>query len=179
MSGGTFDFKEVRQLQKQLEQLDQDRDRFCEDSARYLASRLLTKVIKRTPTGLYDQLVHFTTRAGKEVSFTPKTGKKGGTLKRGWTTQASGSGSEGLKTQGADQFADTLKVHHFGDTYVVEIINPVEYASYVEYGHRTANQNGWGPGTFMLTRSEQELEAQAPKMLEKRLSVYAKGAFHV
>lgn len=179
MSGGKFDFKEVRQLQKQIAQLDKDRDKFCEDCARYLAARLLAKVIKRTPVGEYDKPVNFTTKGGKQVSFTPSSGKKGGALRRGWTTQKSGSGSEGLNTRGAAQYVDTLKVNHFGDTYVVEIINPVEYASYVEYGHRTANHKGWVPGKFMLTISERELEAQAPKMIEKRISDYLKGVFHV
>ncbi|MGL6220558.1 MAG: HK97 gp10 family phage protein, partial [Lacrimispora sphenoides] len=124
MSGGKFDFKEVRQLQKQIAQLDKDRDKFCEDCARYLAARLLAKVIKRTPSD-------------------------SGNLRRGWTAQGSGSGAEGLKTRGAVRYVDTLKVNHFGDSYVVEIVNPVEYASYVEYGHRTANHKGWVSGQFM------------------------------
>ena len=154
MSAGKFDFKEVRQLQKQITQLEKDRDKFCEDCAKYLAARLLAKVIKRTP-------------------------KDSGNLQRGWTAQGSGSGSEGLKTRGASQYIDTLKVNHFGDTYVIEIVNPVEYASYVEYGHRTANHKGWVPGKLMLTVSERQLQEQAPKMLEKRISDYLKGAFHV
>lgn len=154
MSGGKFDFKEVRQLQKQIAQLDKDRDKFCEDCARYLAARLLAKVIKRTPSD-------------------------SGNLRRGWTAQGSGSGAEGLKTRGVAQYVDSLKVNHFEDTYIVEIINPIEYASYVEYGHRTANHKGWVSGQFMLTISERELEEQAPKMIEKRISDYLKGAFHV
>nr|DAL80221.1 MAG TPA: type I neck protein [Caudoviricetes sp.] len=184
MSGGKFDFKEVRQLQKQIAQLDKDRDQFCEDCARYLAARLLTKVIKRTPVGEYDTYwtdkdgTRLVDGKGKAIALR-KSAKKGGTLRRGWTTQKSGSGSEGLNTRGAAQYADALKVNHFGDTYVVEIINPVEYASYVEYGHRTANHKGWVPGKFMLTISERELEAQAPKMIEKRISNYLKGVFHV
>jgi hypothetical protein len=154
MSGGKFDFKEVRQLQKRIAQLDKDRDKFCEDCARYLAARLLAKVIKRTPSD-------------------------SGNLRRGWTAQGSGSGSEELKTRGAAQYVDSLKVNHFEDTYIVEIINPIEYASYVEYGHRTANHKGWVSGQFMLTISERELEEQAPKIIEKRISDYLKGAFHV
>jgi len=154
MSGGKFDFRELKQLQKQLEQLEKDKDKFCEDCARYLAARLLAKVIKRTPSDT-------------------------GNLRRGWTAQGSGSGSEGLKTRGASQYVDTLKVNHYGDTYVVEIINPVEYATYVEYGHRTASHKGWVPGRFMLTISERELEQQAPKMIEKRISDYLKGVFRV
>lgn len=62
-----------------------------------------------------------------------------------------------------------MTVHHFGDTYVIEIVNPVEYASYVEYGHRTANHKGWVKGQFMMTISEQELEKIAPKVLERKI----------
>ena len=84
-----------------------------------------------------------------------------------------------MKTRGAAQYVDTLKVHHFGDTYVIEITNPVEYASYVEYGHRTVNHKGWVQGHFMLTISEQQLQSQAPAILEKKLTNYLKGVFHV
>ena len=124
-----------------------------EACAKELAARLLAKVIKRTPVGDY-----------------PKgSGRKGGTLKRGWTTQKSGSGAEGLKVRSARKFVDTLKVHKFGGVFVIEIENPIEYASYVEYGHRTATHKGWVPGRFMLTISEQEIQAIAPKVLEKKI----------
>lgn len=207
MAGGSkFDFQELKKLQKQLEKLEKEQNAFCEECARYLAARLLAKVIKRTPVGRYPKVgdtvsftahlserqVSFNTRSGKHVSFTAKakvkkvtfklkksSGLTGGTLRRGWTTQAPGSGAEGLKTRGAAQYADTLKVHHFDDTYVIEIINPVEYASYVEFGHRTANHKGWVKGVFMLTISERELQSQAPKMIEKMLADRLKEAFHV
>ena len=64
---------------------------------------------------------------------------------------------------------DNLKVNHFGNVYVIEIINPVEYASYVEFGHRTRNHKGWVEGKFMLTMSEQEIESDAPRVLENKL----------
>lgn len=197
--GGKCNFEEIKKLQKQIEAMEADHDEFCQRCARELAARLLAKVIKRTPVGDHDsktveftahlpaRQVEFDTKAGKHVSFmakarakkvkfTPKkSGAVGGTLRRGWTTQAKGSGSEGMKTGGASQYADTLKVHHFGDTYVVEIINPVKYASYVEYGHRTANHKGWVPGQFMMTISEKEIQAIAPKLLEKRLQEFIRG----
>lgn len=56
-----------------------------------------------------------------------------------------------------------------GGVYKIDIINPVEYASYVEYGHRTADHKGWVKGHFMMTISEQELEKIAPKVLEKKI----------
>lgn len=205
--GGSFDFGEFKKLQKQLEKMEKDMDAFCEECSRYLAARLLSKAIKRTPVKerypragdtveftahLPGGQVTFDTKSGKHVSFKAKprvkkvkfqlkksSGLTGGTLRRGWTAQASGSGAEGLKTRGAAEYVDTLKVHHFGDTYVIEIINPVEYASYVEFGHRTANHKGWVKGQFMLTISERELQAQAPKMIEKKLEAKLREVFDV
>ena len=60
---------------------------------------------------------------------------------------------------------------------VIEIINPVEYASYVEYGHRTRNHKGWVEGKFMLTVSEDEIRRSAPRILEKKLEKYLKECF--
>jgi hypothetical protein len=54
-------------------------------------------------------------------------------------------------------------------SYLVEIINPVEYSLYVEYGHRTANHMGWVEGRFMLTISVKEIEQELPTILNKRL----------
>lgn len=123
---------------------EQHVDLFIESCAKELAARLLAKVIKRTPVGQYPA----------------ESGKKGGTLRRGWTNG---------KNQAASNYAGNLKVNHFGNVYVIEIINPVEYASYVEFGHRTRNHEGWVEGKFMLTISEQEIESDAPRILENKL----------
>lgn len=70
--------------------------------------------------------------------------------------------------------ATTVEKH--GDTYTVTVFNPVEYAPYVEYGHRTPG-GGFVKGQFMLTLSEQELERIAPGILEKKLEAFLKEAF--
>ena len=80
--------------------------------------------------------------------YPPGSGKVGGTLKRGWTIG---------------------EIQHIGDAYKIEITNPVEYASYVEYGHRHRNHKGWVEGKFMMTISEQEIQTIAPKVLENKL----------
>lgn len=79
-----------------------------------------------------------------------------GTLRRAWS-------------------ANNIKVSHVGNNYVVEIINPTEYASYVEYGHRTVNHKGWVPGQFMLTISEEEIRQSAPGILEKKVKKWLSG----
>lgn len=148
-----FDYRQVKQFQDNLEQLDKEKDEFLQSCAKELAARLLTLAIRRTPSDT-------------------------GTLKRGWTAQRAGSGAEGLKSNGGRQFAETMKVHHFGDTYVIEVINPVEYASYVEYGHRTRNHAGWVEGKFMMTISEKEIQAAAPQILEKKLEKWLRGCLN-
>lgn len=85
-------------------------------------------------------------------------------------------------------------VERRGNAYVVEIYNPLEYASYVEYGFRShwvpgrwegkqfvydknadtgmyvGPKNGWVEGRFMMTISMQEIERELPRYLEKRMT---------
>ena len=146
---GKFDLRGMKELQKNLQKL-QDPDKFAEQCTKELAARLLAKVIKRTPVGDYPK----------------ETGKKGGTLRRGWTAG-----------QSQAAFIDSLTVRKEGSKYVIEIINPVEYASYVEYGHRTRDHKGWVKGRLMMTISENEVANIAPKVLEAKLKKYLGGAF--
>lgn len=181
---GGFDLSGMRELQKSLEKTQKSQDAFVEGCAKELAARLLKMVVKRTPVGDYSHEVEVTakrdSKSHKKGDVYKKRvnpgGKMGGTLRRGWTTQREGSGQEGIGTGGVSQFVDTIKVNHLGDTYVIEIINPVEYASYVEYGHRTASHKGWVKGRFMMTMSEQELQSIAPQILEKRIRKFLGGA---
>lgn len=175
---GNIDIRGLQQFYEQLQQL-QDPNEFVEACTKELASRLLAKVIKRTPVGDYSHEIEVIAKRDSKKhkkgdvykKRVNRNGKKGGTLRRGWTSQK-GSGSQGLKTRSVAQFVDTLQVNHYGDTYVIEIVNPIEYASYVEYGHRTPNHKGWVKGRFMMTISEQELQAIAPKVLENKIKKY-------
>ena len=146
-----------RQLNKLKEQImlygdPTQIDSFMESCAKELAARLLAKVIKRTPVGQYPE----------------GSGKVGGTLRRGWT---SGNSSN------AKNYANSMRVSKVGNDYVIEIINPVEYASYVEFGHRTRDHKGWVEGQFMLTISENEIRNSAPKILENKLNKWLKECF--
>ena len=157
---GGFTAADLKKLQKQLNKIQEGNvEAFVDSCAKELAARLLAKVIKRTPVGKYPK----------------SSGKKGGTLRRGWTTKTheeavGGSGKSSVAAGKA--YADSLKINHFGNTLVIEIVNPVKYASYVEYGHRTANHKGWVQGRFMLTTSEQELENITPKVLESKIKKF-------
>lgn len=87
------------------------------------------------------------------------SGKVGGTLRRGWRM---------------------TKVTKVADGYEVQIINPVEYASYVEYGHRQTPgrfvpaigkrlKKSWVEGRFMMTKTEIEIEQDLPRIIENKL----------
>lgn len=159
---GNCDYKQLKELEKKIEKLKgNDFNAFCESCAKELTARLLRKVIKRTLPGQYPE----------------GSGKKGGTLRRGWTAKSEEEAKSGGKAD-VNGFVDKVKITKTGNVYQVKIINPVEYASYVEYGHRTRNHKGWVKGKFMLTISEQELQTQAPKILEKKLMKYLGECFN-
>ena len=150
---GSVDYKQLLELQKRIEKLPKaELEKFCKAVSKELAARLLAKVIKRTPVGQYPS----------------GSGKVGGTLRRGWT---------GQKQQNATAYTQSLPVKQSGNNYEITIINPVEYASFVEYGHRTRGGGGWVEGRFMLTKSEMEVEGQAQQIIEKKLMKYLGDIF--
>jgi len=165
-------------LQKQIEKLNQQLDdaqveAFCQALAKELAARLLAQVIKRTPVGVY----------GKE------TGKNGGTLRRGWTAKSESEAMGGTGPNVAG-YVQSLTVTKSGNAYEIEIVNPVSYASYVEYGHRQEPgrfvpaigrqlKKAWVEGRFMLTISEKEIQQQAPNVLEKKLKKFLEDVLNV
>lgn len=133
-------------LENSLKNVQKEVDDFIISLSKELAGRLLSKVIKRTPVGQY------------------KNGKVGGTLRRGWTA--------GKKR--AD-FIEAMEVNKKGGVYEIVVKNSVEYASYVEFGHRTRNHKGWVPGRFMLTISEQELEGDLERIIQNKLQKFMGG----
>ena len=149
-----FDKKELEKLQKQLEELEKGkaRDKFFEDCAKEMAARLLSLVKPKTPVGVYDD-----------------PSRKGGTLRRGWT---------GGKNTDAEAFAKSLEIEKSGNTYTITVENNVEYAPYVEYGHRTRGGKGFVQGKHMLETSEQELKALSPKILQDKLEKFLKGVLN-
>lgn len=58
--------------------------------------------------------------------------------------------------------------------FEVEVTNYVEYAPYVEFGHRTRDHKGWVEGRFMLTISEKELEQELPPIMKRKLDQFPK-----
>ena len=159
---GKCDFKELKNLEKRLGQLDKaDLDSFCRQMANDLAGRLLNKVVKRTVPG---QIPPYATEEAKAKYW---SGYTGGNLRDNWSV---------------------LPIEKKGNDYIVTVINNAQYASYVEYGHRQTPgrfvpalglrlKQSWVPGRYMLTISTQELEQQAPKLIEQKLYQFLRPIF--
>lgn len=181
---GKFSASDLKKLQKKLNKLKADQAQaFIEACAKELAARLLAKVIKRTPVGDYSREIEVVAKKdGKKhkkgdvyKKRVNPSGKRGGTLRRGWTSNSHEEAAAGGSPAAAKQYADSLTINHAGNMVTIEIVNPVEYASYVEYGHRTPNHKGWVAGRFMLTLSEQEIQEIAPNVLEAKITSFLKG----
>lgn len=162
MNWGNCDYKQLQRLRDSLATLQSmDMDRFCTEVSKELAARLLSLVIPATPVGQYPK----------------STGKKGGTLRRGWTAKSQAEATKGGKAD-VKAYAQSLPVFKQGSNYYIEVINPVEYASYVEFGHRTRGGDGWVPGQYFLTLSEQDLERLAPGVIERKLEALLREVFN-
>lgn len=173
---GKTDFRQLEELQRKIEQAaNADFDALCIEISKDLAKRFLAKVKKRTLPGRKPEfkgpLTYYKVIKGKRRKFRTKEGEilekywkgyTGGTLRRGWTI-----GDITRKPNG----------------YEVEIINPVEYASYVEFGHRQRPgryvpqigkklTSAWSPGKRMMTFTEQEIQSMAPAMIQKKFEKF-------
>lgn len=74
-----------------------------------------------------------------------------GNLRRGWVSEGSSYGAGGWQ---------------------VKLANHVEYAYFVENGHRTRGGNGWVPGQFFMKRSTETIQRQLPQLIDPALYVF-------
>lgn len=163
MNWGSCDYRQLQKIRNNLDRLERmDMNKFCQDVSKELAARLLALVIPRTPVGRYPK----------------SSGKKGGTLRRGWTARTAGEAATG-STMNAKAYAAALPVSRQGRNFYVQVINPVEYASYVEFGHRTRGGKGWVNGQYFLTLSEHDLERLTPALIERKLEALLREVFRV
>ena len=196
---GNCDYRQLQKLRENLDRLQSaDLENFCRDVSKELAARLLALVIPRTPVGDYKVEVEVTAkrdskRHKKGDVYTKRinpTGKMGGTLRRGWTARTEQEAASGSGAGDANAYAQSLPITKQGGSYLVEVINPVHYASYVEFGHRQTVgryvpaigktlKEGWVNGKYFLTLSEQELRRKAPAVIEQALEKLLREVFRV
>lgn len=136
---GKFTASDLKDFQKQLNHIKETNEAFVESCAKELAARLLAKVIKRTPVGDYSKEIEVTAKRDsknhkKGDTYTKRvnpSGKRGGTLRRGWTSK---SHEEAESGKGRPNHEDILayvkgvQVSHSAGLYKIDIVNPVEYA---------------------------------------------------
>ena len=135
----------------------------------------LQKNLEKVAASVDDLCVRCTQKLAAQLINTviKRTPVKSGALRRGWMAG---------KT--------TMQVSRKGTSYEIVVFNSVNYASYVEYGHRQEPgryvpaigkrlKNSWVKGQFMLKISEQELEAAAPRIINRLLKPYMEDIFKV
>ena len=70
-----------------------------------------------------------------------------------------------------------------GTVYKIEIVNPLEYAEFVEFGHRQTPgryvkaigkrlKKSWVQGKFMLTLTERDLQRNLDKIIREKVDAF-------
>ena len=184
---GSVDTKEIEKLLADITGLKSAAPEFIRQCTNELGQRLLRKVIKRTPVGTKpefkgEKTVKVKGKNGKTKTFLTKekadfdmrnnkywSGYSGGQLRKDW------------KMSEADSK---------GYNYTVTVKNSMEYASYVEHGHRQTPGRfipalgkkavvSWVRGRHMLSDSVNELEASKYKIIETKLNAFLKERMNV
>ena len=152
------DVKELEALLQRLEDVGK-REEACVKATKEVAGRFLERVDKATPVGEYPS----------------GSGKTGGTLRAGWV----GATKEDPKPKGKPYpYGKKQPVSKSGDTYTVDLENKVEYASYVELGHRiirNKKQIGVVPPKYFVKKTEEAFAPEANGWVKKVLEKYLKG----
>lgn len=156
---GKTDFRNLKKLSNNLDNYIKTTD-ILESVAKELTARLLGKVIPRTPVGQYPS----------------SSGKVGGTLRRGWTTDTHEQAERGSNID-VNSYVNSIEIKKTGKYVEILIINPVEYASFVERGHRTVGGKGWVNGRHMLRISVNELKNDSPRIIKNRIEKELREVF--
>ena len=79
------------------------------------------------------------------------------------------------------------EIQRKGDDYVIEVFDSVDYASFVESGHRTRkgkgkkssriNSKAWVEGRFMMKLTEDDIRMKMPRYLQKMEKKLAEELF--
>ena len=95
MKWGRCEYRQLIKLRDNLAKLQSaDLDKFCRDTSKELAARLLSLVIPATPVGKYPKA----------------SGKKGGTLRRGWTARTEQEAASRGGDSNAQAYAQAMPI---------------------------------------------------------------------
>lgn len=185
---GVNGIEQLKKLQNKFEKLEKkDKNEFFDYISKQVALRFLGYVIPDTPTQ-ENKTIEVVSR-----SFSKTYEIKGGALKRGWIGLTD-PGDEPSQAQ-INQFVQNLPVKNTGRRRSITISNNVEYAPYVEFGHRQRpgryvpvipNSDGgygaqltsaWVPGQFMLKRAVKNTEAMIPGLLKRLTRIWLDSYF--
>ena len=159
------DFSKLRQFHENLKRMEKKKDEFCLQIAHDVASMFLAEVKKRTPvgTGTFEVIGYY--KRGKNKGRTKlKRISQGGTLRRAWQ----------IKT-----------VAKQGNYYIAVVHNNMEYASYVENGHRQhigqyvpvlgkRLKKNFVEGKHMMKLSAELIEQEGQAYLNKKFQEFLK-----
>lgn len=173
---GVKGIKELKEFKSKMERLEKKEiNEFYQYIARQVAMRFLGYVIPDTPVQSNHTIV------------TPyKTYKViGGALRRGWIGKE-GAGSTPNAAEIRD-YANKLTLTGT-KTKSITISNNVEYAPYVEYGHRQRPGRyvpvlgkrlveAWVPGQFMLKRAVKNIQSEANGLIRKLATQWMRNYF--
>ena len=181
----------LRQFSKNLQKLNQTGiDEINEIILREMTLRFLTKVIQLTPVGQSKyvrrrlrkesgEYLRYTRGKNKGKIKTKRTSVyTGGTLRRGWIVkhERQAISKKAKPTQSEiESFVKGLKFVKIGTVYKITVVNPVEYAKYVNYGHRKRirkgkyippsqrwkGSKGWVQGYFFVEKAEKYINNPA------------------
>ena len=156
MSKVVFDVKGAKELAKQLDTVSK--------------AGVTTKDAERQI--LYDIAAMILRRA------TQRTPVISGNLRRNYQVGSNVSDKTGdavmHRTSDNVSLIEVTSVERQGDTCNIYVYNPVEYATYVEHGHKTRpskeGKQRWVPGQFMLTIAANQVNGLAPAIVARRLN---------
>lgn len=184
---GSVDTSELAKLLTNIEGMKEAVPEFLRQCADELGQRLLRKVIKRTPVGKKptfegEKTVKVEGKNGKSKTFLTKEGAAyENMMKTYWSGYSSGHLRRSWRVTSTEGI---------GYNYTIKVENPLDYASYVEHGHRQTPGRfipalgktavvSWVPGRHMLSTSVDEIEASKYKIIGRRAQAFIKERMDV
>lgn len=162
-----------------LQGMQEEQDRVIKRMAQRLARICLREVKRRTPVGSKPEFEAVTVKSenGRRRKLLMAAaanaaehwrGYHGGTLRRAWIIRG---------------------VRRVGGVWTATIFNPMEYASYVENGHRqkpgrfvpalgVTLKKSWVEGRFMMRLSAEYVEKEGAEYVQQEFEKYLRGHWY-